>query len=227
MNQRDIEQLSAYLDGELKPSDSARLEARLASDPVLASALETLREPRALLRRMPHRRAPRNFTLTRKMVGLKPPLPRTYPVLRFATAAAAFLFVFSFLNLGSLGMGGAAAPAAYGVGGGAPEARSQAGGGSDMPATEAPAPVMEMSAPTEAPAIAPELAPTNANVMPTETSSDAQTGLAQEAPTAKEAPAPKSPLLTQWQLAFGLFTLLGLVGLISIPKLAARKWREK
>ena len=28
---RDIEQLSAYLDGQLSPSDSARLESRLAS----------------------------------------------------------------------------------------------------------------------------------------------------------------------------------------------------
>ena len=33
MNQRDLELLSAYLDGELNPSDSTRLESRLQIGP--------------------------------------------------------------------------------------------------------------------------------------------------------------------------------------------------
>src|SRR5512139_2880757 len=78
MNNRDIELLSAYLDGELKPSHSIKLEARLKTDPELASVLNDLRVTRTLLRKLPSRKAPRNFTLTRKMVGLNPPLPRTY-----------------------------------------------------------------------------------------------------------------------------------------------------
>lgn len=91
MNKRDLELLSSYLDGELKPSDSTKLEARLTSDPELASVLNDLRAARTLLRKLPARKAPRNFTLTRKMVGQNPPLPRAYPIFRFATAAATLL----------------------------------------------------------------------------------------------------------------------------------------
>src|SRR5215510_8964657 len=102
MNQRDLELLSSYLDHQLKPSDSARLEARLKSDPELVSALNDLRATRSLLRKLPQRRAPRNFTLTRKMVGQNPPLPRAYSFFKFATALASLLFVFSF-GLNSFG----------------------------------------------------------------------------------------------------------------------------
>ena len=57
MNQRDVELLSAYLDGQLKPSDSARLESRLKSEPELVSVMDDLRAARNLLRRLPQRRA--------------------------------------------------------------------------------------------------------------------------------------------------------------------------
>ena len=77
MNFHDVEQLSAYLDGQLSPSDAARLQHRITSEPGMASALENLRESRDILRRLPHRRAPRNFLLTPRMVGRKPPLPTT------------------------------------------------------------------------------------------------------------------------------------------------------
>ena len=96
MNQRDLDLLSAYLDGELSRSDSTRLESRLRSDRELVSVLDDLRATRTLLRKLPKRRAPRNFTLTRKMVGLNPPLPRSYPVFRFATVLATLLFFFTF-----------------------------------------------------------------------------------------------------------------------------------
>ena len=69
MNSRDLELLSSYLDGQLKPSESARLERRLASEPDLRSVLDDLRAARGLLRQLPVRKAPRNFTLTPKMVG--------------------------------------------------------------------------------------------------------------------------------------------------------------
>ena len=95
-NFREIEKLSAYLDGQLNESESARLESRIKSDPELGSVLSDLRATRSLLRKLPARKAPRNFTLTRKMVGLKPPLPRTYPLFRLATTFAAVLFLLSF-----------------------------------------------------------------------------------------------------------------------------------
>ena len=76
-NFRDIEQLSSYLDGQLSPSDSARLESLLSSNPDLASAFNDRRAARGILRKLPSRKAPRSFALSRQMVGLKPPLPRS------------------------------------------------------------------------------------------------------------------------------------------------------
>lgn len=229
MNQYDIEQLSTYLDGGLKPSDSARLETRLASDPALASALDAMRESRSLLRRMPHRRAPRNFTLTRKMVGLKPPLPRSYPVFKFATAFAAFLFFISFLAPRTMSLGAAApAPASYGIGG---------GGGSDAPATEESLMMESALAATEAPATEapldaastepPALAP-----LPTEMANvpSDNTRVAED-PSAKAitdtAPQPAPPLFNNWQIALGVAALLGAAVMLLLRLLAARKWREK
>lgn len=154
-NFRDIEKLSAYLDGQLKESEAARVETLLKTNPELASLLEELRQSQAILRRLPQRRAPRNFTLTPKMVGQKPPLPRAYPIFRFATAMATFLLVFSFAaNFLSPSLSMIASnPMAYGIGGGK-------GGGGDSAEPEmalevAPAaePLEEQMA--EAPAAAP------------------------------------------------------------------------
>src|SRR5512134_2856697 len=144
MNQRDLELLSSYLDGQLKPSDSARLEARLSSDPELRAILSDLRSARGLLRQLPMRKAPRNFTLTPKMVGKNPPLPRSYPAFRFLTALASLTLFFT-LGLNFLGPQMAASQGTdfgFGGGGGAPEVFS---------AEEAPAAAQEAAA-TEPPA---------------------------------------------------------------------------
>jgi len=127
---RDVERLSAYLDGELSQAERARLESRLARDVGLSAALDELRATRALLRRTPRRRAPRSFTLTPKMAGLRPPLPRAVPVLRLASVLATLLLFVTFAGelLGSIAMG-AQAPAPQemaseyggGVGGGPAE----------------------------------------------------------------------------------------------------------
>jgi hypothetical protein len=125
---RDVEQLSASLDGQLSQAESTRLEARLRSSPELAVVLADLRQARAILHRTPKRRLPRNFTLTPGMAGVKPPLPRLVPALSWASAAAMLLFVFTLGTnlLGQLSFGTAApmlaaAPMAnegYGIGGG-------------------------------------------------------------------------------------------------------------
>jgi len=164
-NFRDIEQLSAYLDGELGKAESKKLETRLANDPQFASALNDLRSARGILRKLPKRKAPRNFTLTRQMVGLKPPLPRGYKFVRFSTAFATVLLVISFaINFLSLGMGGAAAPAfesapqyggGYGGGGGDGEVQPGIGGGCQEPCGGAPMEEPAIAA-TEAPAAAAE-----------------------------------------------------------------------
>src|SRR5512133_820146 len=120
-NFRDVELLSAYLDGELSQADAARLETRLKSDLQLRTVFDDLSQSRSLLRKLPARRAPRNFTLTPKMAGIKPPVPRAFPFFRFASAVAAILFVFSFavnLTVPILTSTSAGAPMpAYGKGG--------------------------------------------------------------------------------------------------------------
>ncbi len=134
MNEKDHETLSAYLDGQIEPVDLARLEARLHTDPKLRSTLEDLRSTRDLLRKLPTRRAPRNFTLSRSMVALRPPLPRAYSGFRFAAVMATILFLCMFtaniLAPRMLSVASAPAPE-YGFGGG--------GGGPETFAQEAPA----------------------------------------------------------------------------------------
>jgi len=152
MNPRDLELLSAYLDGQLTPSDSARLESRLASDESLHAALDNLRATRGLLHQLPSRRAPRNFTLTPKMAGIKPPTPRAVPAFRFATAIATFLFVITFVINGLISLSAptlAAAPAPFAVGAAAPMSAAQESAPFAPLATQAPALPLAAMAPTE------------------------------------------------------------------------------
>src|SRR3990170_569135 len=75
LSTRDLERLSAYLDGQLAPGEAAGLEARLQDDSALRETLEGLRQTKAALRSLPSLRPPRSFTLTPQMVGTRPRLP--------------------------------------------------------------------------------------------------------------------------------------------------------
>jgi anti-sigma factor RsiW len=176
---RDIEQLSAYLDDGLSFAERARLEARLETDPQLASALQALAQSRAALRQLPQRRVPRNFILTPKLAGVRPPLPRSYPIFRFASTLAALMFFFaSVLNFAAprVSMLAASAPAPYGYGGGADVVLEQSALATEAPVEKSAAPSSaEITATPEAEMLA---APTATPEM-----------LAQDAPTV-EAPPP-------------------------------------
>jgi hypothetical protein len=119
ISMREWEALSAYLDGQLPAKERVRLETRLNQAPELRSALEDLRRTRAVLRSQPKVRAPRNFTLTPDMVGLKARPARrapAYPFFRLASAMAAFLFLMVLVGdltglPARLGFEGAAQPA--------------------------------------------------------------------------------------------------------------------
>ncbi|MEA3441300.1 MAG: hypothetical protein U9R58_13565 [Chloroflexota bacterium] len=93
MYERDWEALSAYSDGQLSSSESARLESRLPESGELRAALDELRKTSDLLRSQPKLRAPRNFILTPDMVGLRQQAP-AYPALRLAAVLASILFIF-------------------------------------------------------------------------------------------------------------------------------------
>ena len=105
LSDRDLETLSAFLDGEISGRDQERLEARLQSDEALREYLEGLRRTRAAVRSLPVLRAPRNYYLTPEMVGQKGTTRRLFPVLSFASALATMLFVLllvgDFITLNS------------------------------------------------------------------------------------------------------------------------------
>jgi hypothetical protein len=252
MNRRDIELLSAYLDGELKGSDSARLETRLKTDPELASVLNDLRGTRALLRKLPSRKAPRNFTLTRTMVGQNPPLPRTYPIFRFATAVATLLFFFSFAA-NALGPQ-LAQPMNFGRGGGAPEAEVQSY--AEAPATEEPLAVGPAAAAPMAPAPAePQasdstaseeppmaMAPMTTEVPPTaemrvmETQAakngegdnavgQGQPPVVEEPLQSSQAQSPSPLVPSAWQIGMAVIAVLGLLMMGLMRQLSTRRWK--
>ena len=89
---RDLELLSAYLDGELTPREADRLQARLDGEAGLRWALEELRRTVSVLRSLPEVRPPRSFTLTAEAAGSRA-RAAAYPVLQLATALATLAFV--------------------------------------------------------------------------------------------------------------------------------------
>lgn len=106
----ELHNLSAYLDGQLSPAEIRQLEERLHAQANLRSALEELRQTRALLRSMPRRKVPHNFTLTPAMAGRRksPWVGWLRFSSAFASAAAVLLLFFNQLA----GLGGSFAPAA-------------------------------------------------------------------------------------------------------------------
>ncbi|MEW5869278.1 MAG: hypothetical protein AB1894_08390 [Chloroflexota bacterium] len=135
ISSRDWEAMSAYLDGQLAQKERSRLEARLREDAALRSGMEELHRTRAVLRRQPGLRAPRNFTLTPQMAGLHAGRRTTssaFATLRLASVLATIFFAIVFI--GDLTTGGMQpktavfsealrepAPLVGGMGGGGPE----------------------------------------------------------------------------------------------------------
>ncbi len=212
-NSRDIELLSAYLDGQLNPNESARLEARIDSDAELNSALIDIRAARNILRQLPRRKAPRNFTLTRAMVGANPPLPRAHSFFQFSSAFATVLLILTFAaNMFSSQMGGSASAPANSA-------------SSEAAPMQALAPMA--AAATEAPSV---------EMLPLATASaDAATDAA---PMAKQAPsvensAPQNPPEVQnqiavpiaWQIGLTALAIIGALIAFALRQSAKRKWR--
>ena len=91
---RELEILSAYLDGALHPRDHQDLVARLQHEPELQERLEQLRRIKLTVGYLPRLQAPRHYTLTPEMVTLQK--RRKSPILqplRLASALAAILLV--------------------------------------------------------------------------------------------------------------------------------------
>lgn len=92
LSTRDLELLSAYIDGELSARGLARLLARLEREPGLKQALEEMKAVVQQMGALPEAPLPRSFTLTPEAAGIRS-RPRAYPVFQLATALAAIAFV--------------------------------------------------------------------------------------------------------------------------------------
>lgn len=104
-NNIDFENLSAYLDDELRPEEKAQLEARLSQDAGLRQMLRDLNTTRTVLRSAPQVRRPRSFVLTPEMVQQQRFAFWAMRFSRMVAAAAAVLFAFVFA--GQVYFGGA------------------------------------------------------------------------------------------------------------------------
>lgn len=137
INPRDWEALSAYLDGQLAPKERQLLEARLQAREDLRLALDELRRTRSVLRAHLPVRAPRNFTLTPEMAGIRQrarPGISLFPTMRLASALSTLLFVL--VTLGDLLLGSRLSPSTLMVA----EQRQAAQPMSATAVVEAPAP---------------------------------------------------------------------------------------
>ena len=241
---RDIKKLSAYLDKQLSRSEQARLEARLAEQPDLQEILMELRQTRALLQKTPRQRVPRNFTLTPKMVGMRPPMPRSVPVFRLASITAAILlfisFTFNYLAPIASAPSLAAAPqfsqsgggcgsddpadcgnpvmeaVPFGIGGGAPE-------------TATPELETAMSVPAEA--ITPEATPEaslRAMDQPTQEANIISPDLpALDTPPSEKSQVQTKPFMNPFQIGLVLLGIVCGICAILIRQINIQRWRKR
>ena len=96
LSPKEWQQISEYLDDQLSPKDKNRLEERIRVSPDLRSGLEELRHTRLVLRSVPQRKVPHNFTLTPEMVRPRS-ISRLFPVLSFSSALATILMVVTLV----------------------------------------------------------------------------------------------------------------------------------
>jgi hypothetical protein len=98
---KEWEALSAYLDGQLSTNDRIRLEELLTERPEMRVALKDLRRTRDFLRSQPSLRAPRNFTLSPQLAGIRIKERGSsfaFPVLSAVSALASILLVLVFVG---------------------------------------------------------------------------------------------------------------------------------
>jgi len=101
ISERELVELSAYLDGQLAPGEKARLEKTLRSRPELRAAMADLQHTRHHLRNQPAIRAPRNFTLSPKFAESQQRrsiFSTLFNTMRVASIAASLLFVLVLLG---------------------------------------------------------------------------------------------------------------------------------
>jgi len=112
LTDRDILLISAFLDERLSDSEKERVKARVESDPLFNSTYREMAYTRRLLRALPQKRAPHNFTLSAAQVPATRRVPWLQPALSFVSIAAALLLVIVFSSSFLFGTSKTAAPVA-------------------------------------------------------------------------------------------------------------------
>lgn len=90
LSSRELRLLSASLDGELSRRDLKRVEELLCYHPEAVSALDNLRQIKSILKLLPSRKVPRNFTVTAQEI-IRPRISTLAVGLRYVSAVSAAL----------------------------------------------------------------------------------------------------------------------------------------
>ena len=93
ISDRDLELLSSYLDNQLSPSELKHLQARLVLEEKLQAALRELQRTKFILKALPYRTVPRDFTIP---LGVKRPrfdLYQYFQALRFSAVGSALVLI--------------------------------------------------------------------------------------------------------------------------------------
>jgi hypothetical protein len=93
LSPHDFELLSAYIDGQLSPSDKEKVEITLRSDADFQKAFEKLKRSHEILHAVPQRHVPHPFTLTPENVKPITHLSFFVSVFRYSSVAATALLV--------------------------------------------------------------------------------------------------------------------------------------
>ena len=101
LSSRELQLLSAYLDGELSKKDQKRVEKLLSDHPAASTSLEKLRQVKSVIKLLPIHKVPRNFTISTEEVS-RSLIPSLAGVLRYASAVSAALLAvilaFDFIS---------------------------------------------------------------------------------------------------------------------------------
>ena len=93
---KELLQVSAYIDGAMSPKEKQAFEAHLASSATMQKELLEYKHLKATLRSLPQKKAPRNFTLSPERVKVRQAAPRLAPAFSFASAGVAILLMIAF-----------------------------------------------------------------------------------------------------------------------------------
>jgi hypothetical protein len=96
LTQKDWILISAYLDEKSTPAEVSKIENRIAADPEFKKSIDEMAYTRRMLRALPAKRAPRNFTISASPEKIPARSPWLQPAMSFVSIAATVALVVIF-----------------------------------------------------------------------------------------------------------------------------------